>query len=62
MTIIQIEAPEVWNLLIEGYEINMVDDDNIIYYLNGVACSTAADWINEVENGKKNAAFFYLIA
>lgn len=62
MQIVQIEVSEVWLLLREGYDINMVDDDNIVYYLNGVACDTVAGWLNEVENGKKKAAFFYLVA
>lgn len=62
MKIIQIDASEVWILLKEGYDINMVDDDNVVYYLNGVACDTAAGWISAVESGDKKAAFFYLIA
>ena len=61
MKIIQIDASEVWTLLKEGYEINMVDDESVVYYINGVPCDTAAGWIDAVESGEKKAAFFYLV-
>ena len=61
MKIIQIEPVEVWTLLFEGYEINMIDSDNVVYYLNGYNVDQVTSWIQDVIEKKMTAAFFYLI-
>ncbi len=61
MKIIQIEPAEVWTLLFEGYEINMIDSDNVVYYLNGYNVDQVTSWIQDVLENKMTAAFFYLV-
>lgn len=58
--IVPVGAGYVWDHLTEGFEINMVDEDNVVYYLNGYTVETVVKWIHEVIDGERAAAFFYL--
>lgn len=58
--IVPVGVGYVWDHLMEGFEINMVDEDNVVYYLNGYAVEQVAKWINEVIEGERAAAFFFL--
>ena len=58
--IVPVGVGYIWDHLAEGFEINMIDEDNIIYYLNGYTVGQAAKLINDVIEGKRAAAFFYI--
>ncbi len=58
--IVPVDANYVWDHLIEGFEINMIEEDNVVYYLNEFTCDQVAKWLYEVINGERAAAFFYL--
>lgn len=60
MKIIQIEPADVFNLMLLGYEINMIDYANVVYYLYGYNVDQVITWINDVMENRLNAAFFYL--
>jgi len=61
MKIVQIKASEVWSYLFEDYAINMIDSDNVVYFLNGYNVDQVTTWIHEVMENRMNAAFFYLV-